>query len=270
RSRWVAQGRLIRIGPQSFAIAGSEPCWHQTMWAGAADVDGYGYLAGRSAARLNALDGFAGVGVEVLVTRAKRYVVTPHRVASTEMHLDISDTITMEGTRCLSAQRLILDAPLFDFSRTEIENAIDSAIRLKLVSEQRLRSAVVARHRRGINSGRALLDALVDTGGESRLERWFLAIVRRAGLPRPELQKVWRAGSRTVARVDAFFEGGLIVEVAGHGTHATRRQRQVDEQRRTELTILGNQVITFTHDDVRDRPSWVADRLVEAVALHAA
>ncbi|MCU1366086.1 MAG: hypothetical protein JWN39_1725, partial [Ilumatobacteraceae bacterium] len=23
RSRWVAQGRLIRLGPQSFAIAGS-------------------------------------------------------------------------------------------------------------------------------------------------------------------------------------------------------------------------------------------------------
>jgi very-short-patch-repair endonuclease len=61
-----------------------------------------------------------------------------------------------------------------------------------------------------------------------------------------------------------------VVELAGHGTHSSRRQRQVDEQRRTELTILGNTVVTFTHDDVRDRPNWVADRLIEVVARLAA
>ncbi|MCU1400830.1 MAG: hypothetical protein JWN62_3939 [Acidimicrobiales bacterium] len=191
-------------------------------------------------------------------------------MATTSLELSTVDTVTVGGIRCLSAQRLILDAPLFGFTRLEVENAIDSAIRLKLVSEQRLRAAVLARHRGGINHGRALLDALVDTGGESRLERWFLAIVRRAGLPRPTLQKVWRTQTRTVARVDAFFSGGLVVELAGHGTHSSRRERQRDEQRRTELTLLGNTVITFTHDDVRDRPNWVADRLIEAIALLAA
>ena len=268
--RWVAQGRLERLGPQSFAIVGSAPCWHRSVWAGAVDVHGAGFVAGRTAARLNGLDGFICDEVEVLVTRSHRRIVTMHRAASTELDLDIRGTVTVDGIRCLNAQRLILDAPLFDFSRAEVENAIDSALRLKLVSEQRLRAAVIKRHRRGINNGRALLEALVDTGGESRLERWFLAIVRQAGLPRPQLQKVWRAETRTVARVDAFFPGGLVVEVAGHGTHSTRRERQRDEQRRTELTILGHRVITFTHDDVRDRPNWVADRLIEAVGMLAA
>jgi hypothetical protein len=271
RRRWIAMGLLERLGPKSFAIVGSPLSWQRSVHAAVADIDGAGYPAGRSAARLNALDGFGDDDeVELLVTRQHRNLRTPHRLRSTSFELGVQDTVTIDGIRCLSAERLILDAPLFAFDRSEIENAIDSAIRLKVVNEQRLRSRVISRHRRSINNGRALLDALVDTGGESRLERWFLGIVRRGGLPRPLLQKTWRVESRTVARVDAFFDGGLVVEIAGHGTHSSRRDRQRDEQRRTELVLRGLRVITFTYDDIRDRPDWVLARLREALALVAA
>jgi very-short-patch-repair endonuclease len=67
--------------------------------------------------------------------------------------------------------------------------------------------------------------------------------------------------------VDAYFPCGLVVEVAGHGTHASRGQRQVDAQRRTELTLRGLRVLTFTYEDVRDRPAWVIARLREAMAM---
>ena len=97
-----------------------------------------------------------------------------------------------------------------------------------------------------------------------------LALVRRAGLPRPELQKVWRDDKRTVARVDALFGDDLVVELAGHGTHSSRRQRQTDEQRRTEMTILGLRVITFTYEDVRDRPDWVIARLRDVLDIRRA
>jgi hypothetical protein len=167
------------------------------------------------------------------------------------------------------AERLIIDAPLFDFDRIEIENAIDSSIRLRLVGEQRLRTRVIADHRSGINGSRMLLDALVDAGGESRLERWFLRICREAGVGRPHTQKTYREGTRVIARVDAEFPGGLIVEVAGHGTHSTRQQIQADEQRRTELTLRGKRVITFTYDDVKYRPAWVAAQVRAAVRAPA-
>jgi len=175
----------------------------------------------------------------------------------------------VDGIPVLRAERLILDAPLFAFSASEVENAIDSAIRLRLVSEQRLRTKVVGLHHRGINYGRALLDALVDTGGESRLERMFLRLVRKAGLPRPLLQRIFRDGTRTVARVDACFSGGLVVELAGHGTHSSRRQLQVDAQRHTELTLRGIRVLTFRYEDVRDRPEWVVARLCDALRFVA-
>jgi len=88
-----------------------------------------------------------------------------------------------------------------------------------------------------------------------------------AGIDRPTLQTTVRDGNRVVARVDAFFPGNIVVEVAGHGTHSSRRQRQVDEQCRTELTLRGFRVLTFTYEDVRDRPDWVIDRLREAIAV---
>ena len=255
----------MRLGPRACSIAGASPKWLRSVSAGVLDLDGRGVVAGRAGARLLGLDGFSGDAVELLVPRACRRLGSSGAVRSTSLPIGKDDTHRVEGMPVLRAERLILEAPLFGFTREETENAIDSAIRMRLVSEQRLRARVVAGHRQSINGGRLLLDALVDTGGESRLERWFLRLVRDAGMTRPMLQKTYRSGSRTIARVDAYFPGGLVVEVAGHGTHATRRQRQVDAQRHTELTLRGLRVLTFTYEDLRDRPSWVVSRLMEAL-----
>ena len=269
RARWVKQGLIERLGTSSYAVIGSDPNWRRAAWAAGADVDGFGFVAGRTCGRLLGLDGFTSDEPEVLVARKHRGLRTPAVLRSTALTLTLADSQVVDGIRCLKAERMILESPLFDFTREETENAIDSAIRLRKLSEQRLRTNVIDRHRSGINGGRILLDALVDTGGESRLERWFLALLRRAHLPRPELQRTIRDGQRTIARLDAYFPGNLVVEIAGHGTHSSRRQRQHDEQRRTELTVRGFRVITFTYDDVRDRPEWVAAQVVAGMRAAA-
>jgi very-short-patch-repair endonuclease len=89
--------------------------------------------------------------------------------------------------------------------------------------------------------------------------------VRLADLPRPELQRRYTDGARHIARVDAYFAPGLVVEVAGHGTHSSRRQQQIDAQRHTELVLRGERVLLFTYIDIRDRPDWVVARLKEAL-----
>ncbi len=267
--KWVKAGLLERSGPHSLVIAGSEPTWKRSLAAASFDVGGVGLVAGRSGARLLSLDGFAGDDVELLVERRYRGRASSGVIRSTSSSLSRGDTVRVDGFRVLRAERLIIESPRFGFTQAETENAIDSAIRLRLVSEQHLRTKVVAHHTSGLNGSRQLLDALVDTGGESRLERWFLRLVRLAGLPRPMLQKTFRDGTRTIARVDAFFPGGLVVEVAGHGTHSSRRHRQNDAQRQTELTLRGLRWITFTYTDIRDRPAWVVARLIEAIQMAA-
>lgn len=269
RYQWVRAGRLVRLGPRSFTIAGAAPTWLMSVTAAVLDLDGHGYVAGRSASRMLGLDGFTGPEVEVEVPRAHRRMQSSGVVRSSSVPIGRADVQRIHGLPVLRAERVILDSRLFGFSREETENAIDSAIRLRQVSERRLREGIAGPHSQGAGVGRLLLDALVDSGGESRLERWFLRLVREAGLPKPMLQKVFRDGRRTVARVDAYFPGGWVVEVAGHGTHATRRQRQVDSQRHTELTLRGLRVLTFTYEDVRDRPAWVVARLREALRAAA-
>lgn len=267
RSKWEHRGLISQLGPRSFAMAGSPATFERAISSGLADLGGFGFVAGRAGAQLHGLDGFTSDAAEFLLPRIHRQYTTTGLVCSTGRALTKRDLVTVKGFRCLTAERLIVESPLFGFSKEETENAIDSAIRLRLVAEQRLRTRVVGDHSRGINGSRQLLEAMVDTGGESRLERWFLAIVRQAGIKRPVLQKTFRQGSRVVARVDAYFPGRLVVEVSGHGTHASRRQLQIDEQRRTELTLRGLRVITFTYTDVRDRPAWVVARLREAMAM---
>lgn len=269
RSAWVARRLLVRVGPRSYVVAGSPRTWKQSVWAASADVAGHGFPAGRTAAQLLGLDGFTGNACELLVDRAHRNVATPHSVRSTSWPLGRIGTILVAGIRCLDGQRLILESGRFDFSRVETENAIDSAIRKRLVREAALRDAVRARSGRWVRGNRALVDALVDAGGESWLERRFLALLRGAGLPRPVLQRVYRDGFRTVARVDATFPGGFLVEVEGHATHSSRQQRRHDEQRRTEMTLRGQRFVVFTFGDVTDRPDWVAAQVRRVVALSA-
>ncbi|HEX3088371.1 MAG TPA: hypothetical protein VHQ23_06925 [Ilumatobacteraceae bacterium] len=269
RCKWERRGLLSRIGPRSFVLAGSQATFERSIVAGLADLGGFGVVAGRTDAKLQGLDGFVADSLEFLVPREKRHFATNGLVCSTRAELTKADTITVRGFRCLTAERLILESAQFNFTQAETENAIDSSIRLRLVSEQRLRTRVIRDHRPHVNGSRLVLDALVDSGGESRLERWFLALVRQAGLDRPVLQKTFRDGTRTIARVDAYFPGGLVVEVSGHGTHASRRQRQIDAQRRTELTLRGLRTVTFTYEDVRDRPAWVIGRLRQLLAVPA-
>ena len=269
RYQWVKSARLVQLGVHSYALGGSAHTWHRDLAAGLADLGSHGFIAGRAGAKLQLLDGFGEDALEFIVPRHHRGRTTSGMVAATEVPIGRIDIIRIDGLAVLRAERLILDAPLFNFSRTETENAIDSAIRLRLVSEPRIRAKVIERHRSGVNHGRILFDALVDTGGESALERMFLALTRRAGLERPEPQRTYRDGGRVIARVDFRFSSGLLVEVAGFERHSSRSDSQRDAQRQTELTLRGRPFIIFTYDDVRYRPAWVAKQLRLALQVAA-
>jgi very-short-patch-repair endonuclease len=267
--RWIQRGLLTRLGRRSFAVAGSTPSFHRALAGGLADLGPGAVVAGRAAARLHGLDGFDDALPSFAQPRSAQGRSTIFPVVALREPLRPSDVTTVDGLRVLRAERLILDGPRFDFSRRELENAIDSAIRLRLVSEQRLRQRFSDLRTQPINWSTRLRHALPDSGGESRLERMFLALCRRHHLPVPELQRTLRDDGRVIARVDFITNGSIVIEVAGQGTHSTRTQRQRDAQRHTELTLAGWTVLTFTYEDIRDRPAWVAARLQQAIQLAA-
>ena len=113
--------------------------------------------------------------------------------------------------------------------------------------------------------GLAAVDALLDRTegrplGDTWLEQEAIRLIEAAGLPRPRAQVKRRTHGGGIARVDLFWDTArLVVELAGHGTHATRRQRQRDDERAARLGLRGWRVVEFTYEDVVERPGYVVE-----------
>lgn len=147
-----------------------------------------------------------------------------------------------------------------------VERAINAADRLDLVDPETLRAAVPSLPPRpGMSRLRRLLglDAFTDTG----LERRFLGLVRRAGLPKPEAQ-AWVNGYR----VDFYWPDlGLVIETDGWRYHRTPGQQATDHRRDHAHTRDGLTTLRIAESQVREEPSQVQATL-SAVArrlLHA-
>jgi adenylosuccinate lyase len=73
---------------------------------------------------------------------------------------------------------------------------------------------------------------------------------------------VHRAGTRTIARVDALWsEASLVVEVSGRIGHATDLEREQQAIRRDELEELGLRVKELSYDQVVHRRDETEHRL---------
>ena len=111
-------------------------------------------------------------------------------------------------------------------------------------------------------------ELLLDSGGESHLERRFLRLLRELGLPRPNCQVVFRRDNRTVARVDFQFPGtNVVVEVSGRLGHTSDSDRQRDARRRNALQQSGMEVLEFTTADVIDGKDYVFETLTTSLPV---
>ncbi len=216
---------------------------------------------------------WAGVDVdeprrpEFLVPRAGRGTVTGMTL-HTSTRWDAIDFTRHRGLRTTTAARAILDMASGTPRARLLETAIDSAVSLRRTSfptlERRLRS-LDGKGRHGCALVRELL---LDTGGESHLERRFLALVRRAGMPRPRCQVTFRTTTGRPVRVDFLF-GSVVVEVSGRLGHTSDTDRRRAGRRRVELEDQGCRVIEFTTSDVIDDPEYVRRTLRKALSVSA-
>ncbi len=95
-------------------------------------------------------------------------------------------------------------------------------------------------------------------GGHSWLERRFLELCARAGLPRPETQQVLSRTKDGVVRVDCRFPGTrVVVEVLGYRWHRSNVQLTRDTARMNALVLDGFSPLQFTYQHVTVEPDWV-------------
>ena len=222
-------------------------------------------VTGRSAAALHGLDGFLEGPVELLVPRELRKRHAMGSVTSTAS-LDQIDRSPVDGIPATSATRTIIELAGV-VSPRELGNAIDSAQRLGLTEAAFLRRRLDDLGRPGRPGAGAIEAALGMAGVQSWLERAFLRVIDGVGLPRPKVQRIYRADGVHVARVDFDFEPlPVIVEVGGRRGYMSARERQRQERRRNRLQLLGKVVYFFCTEDVVESPGYVVGTVRAALA----
>ena len=246
--------------------------WHQRLLAAvmAAGVDA---VASHGAAA--ALWGFDGVdpgALDVTVPASRRPRAVPGRLHRAR-DLGPADTTRRGPIPCTTAVRTLVDLASVVDARA-LEAALDGAERDGTIWRPQLRwylGRLRTPGRRG-RPGLAAVERLVERTegrpeGDTWLEQEAIRIIAAAGLPAPRTQVIRRGVGGACARVDLYWDDAkLVVELAGHGTHATRRQRQADDERAARLTLAGYRVVEFTYEDVRERPEHVVAMIAAFLA----
>jgi hypothetical protein len=273
QQRRLATGWLTRVAPRVYAIKGVPETHRYRLQLGLLCLGERSWVSYEAAAGLHGFDRSTPHAVEFTVDRNRRTNgrtgALPFTVHTTTMLKPI-DFVVVDGLRTMSATRTIIDLAHARAHIRRVEAAIDSAVRLGLSSPEVLATRLETLRGSGRWGCRLVDELIADSGGHTMLERRFLEIVRRIGLPRPRTQVVHRKNGRHVARVDFLFdEASVVIEVTGRLGHSTPIERARDAQRRNELQDIGRRVYEYTWEDVTERPAFVTRTLLQRLRLVA-
>ena len=266
--RWLSEGRLQKVHTGVYRLAGVPITWEQRVLAAVLGA-GHGSAAShRSAGRLWSMCESDVLDVSVPPGRRRR-------LSGVSLHMSgdlVGSTLSLRrGIPVTNPLRTLVDLGAV-LTPAELEDALDRALVARLVKVAGVEQALdqlARRGRPGIAAMRAMLDqrALGRQRPDSLLESRMARLLRRFDLPPAAFQYVISRNGRFVARVDfAYAHLRLAIEVDGYENHGTRRGRQSDYDRDSDLLALGWRVIRFTWEDVVLRPEKVAARL-RAVVL---
>jgi very-short-patch-repair endonuclease len=248
----IATGRLHPFLRGVYAVGRPELTregrWVAALLACAPDA----VLSHRSAAVLWELVPYRHEPIHVSVpmrANPRRAGVRAHRRAALGAH----EVTRRRGIPVTTVVTTLVDLAA-TIGRDQLEAAVNEADRLDLADPERLRAALdELPSRPGIAVLRQTIDRRTFTLTDSGLERRFLPLARRAGLPRPETQTHVNG-----FKVDFFWPTlGLVVETDGLRYHRTSAQQARDRVRDQTHTAAGLTPLRFTRAQVRFEPAYV-------------
>jgi hypothetical protein len=252
--------RWVPVVPAVWRHAATPLTWEMKVRAGSIWLGRNGRLFGATGMAWLGVEGCATEAVDFLVPRSKRSL-PPWMNLHTTNYWTKGDVLVHRGVPTSTATRALIDMARTASPRT-MESAIDAAIRQRLTSVPTLSRRMNSLGGSGRAGIRLMRSLLLDSGGESILERRFLQLLARQCLPRPLCQVVHHPSSTRVIRVDFQFQGSaLVVEVSGRRGHSSDSDRRRDARRRNELTRMGLTVVEFTTADVLEDEAYVIDTL---------
>jgi hypothetical protein len=247
----VERGRLHPMWPGIYSVGTPHPT-RLAIWMGAVLACGEGAAAshGTGAAIWGLRPAPRLIHVSVPPKKHPRAKgVLPHRRVSYEVTQHRGIPVTTP------AQTIADIAP--GLTRDELEQTINDADFRGLVEVPVLRAAVQEIRTPGGARVRAAIDRRTFTLTRSTLERLFLPIAARAGLPKP-LTCVYVNGYE----VDFYWPDlELVVETDGGSTHRTPGQQTRDSRRDNAHEVTRIRHLRFTHGQIRYEPAYVEETL---------
>jgi hypothetical protein len=259
-NRAVQQGLWRQVAPGWYRHSATPLTFDIQVRAGAAWLGTRGALFGATALRWLGVEVEHASRVDFLVPRRLRSIPNWMNVHTSQFWTP-GDVINHRGVRSSTATRAIIDLATTGAAARQLEAAIDEAILLRRTALPRLVGRLGALCGSGRGGCVLLRELLLDSGGESYLERRFLRLMRQHGMPRPECQVVFKRNGHTVARVDFMFAAAnVVVEVSGRRGHSSDADRRKDARRRNQVEQTAR-LLEFTTADVIDDPNYVITTL---------
>jgi hypothetical protein len=218
------------------------------------DIGEPAWACERTAAALHGLHGFTlRPPFHVVVPRGRDLRRIGH-VVHTSIDLPMLDRTRVVGLPVIAPARTLIDLAR-RHSKDELAEALGSAMETRLVTDDlvhRRIGALRASGRHGVPTLVAVLEEYeIGRGTESWLERQFLLLIARAGLPRPTPQQVLGRRGDRIIRVDFRFSGTpVVVETLGYRWHRTGAQMQIDAERMNQLLLDGFVPLQFAYQQV--------------------
>jgi predicted transcriptional regulator of viral defense system len=244
----IERGRLFRIHAGVYAVGRPELTRYGRWMAAVLSCGRGAALSHESAAVLWGIRSREGRGIELTAPGYHRRAgITVHR-----RQLADGEVTRRQGIPVTAPVSTLVD--LAARVPRRLEAAVKEADKLDLTDPARLRAEVDALGgRAGVRAIRELLDRRSFTLTDSELERRFLPLACRAGLPAP-LTGAWVSGFK----VDFYWPDlGLVVETDGLRYHRTPEQQARDRLRDQTHTAAGLTCLRFTWAQVASEPAHV-------------
>jgi hypothetical protein len=194
------------------------------------------------------------VSVLALGPRLSRAGIVVHRRAAFEVR-------SKDGIPVTTPECTLIDLAASE-SRENVEAMVNEAVIRRLTNPDKVRRALGKVGRRpGARPLRRTLDIRTFRFTRSGLERAFIPIALRAGLPRPLTCHVVNG-----EEVDFYWPDlGLVVEADSLTYHRTAQQQAKDLRRDQKHVASGLVVLRFSHGQIRYEPGEV-ERVMAEVA----
>jgi hypothetical protein len=254
----VSGGRLHRVFPAVFSVGHSYVTPEARCLAAVLACGDGSFLSHRAGAwRWRILEPLPW-RIDVIVPRTGRTGcrgIAVHRPRC----VPESEVTILDGIRVATVARVLLD--LGDVMSTRAQLGCVREAEVKGVLDRAELQAVLERapRRRGSRALKLFLGTTREADVRSRIERPFLDLCHRAGLPEPEANMPLTVAGRWLRPDFLWRDLKVIVETDGAGTHYTISAFESDRRRDADLLAAGYVVLRFTRRRLKEDRAGVVE-----------